>query len=142
MRLLICGDRNWLNEDFIEKCILFYKDKIEVLIEGEARGADKLSRKAAEKHQIPVLPFPAEWDKFHKAAGPIRNSQMMKEGKPTHVWGYHNYISESSGTLDMLSKAVKAGLPTTFYFEDDNGKYMKVNVTPELIQRWKRKNKR
>lgn len=87
----------------------------DVVIEGEARGADTMAREAAEQLGIPVLPFPADWTRFGKAAGPIRNRQMLTEGKPTEVIAFHHDISKSRGTRDMVVQARKHGIPTAVY---------------------------
>ena len=57
-----------------------------------------------------VLAFPADWDKYHKAAGHIRNQQMLTEGKPTLVLAFHHDLARSKGTKDMVRRALKAGL--------------------------------
>lgn len=90
-------------------------DGIEVLIEGEARGADLMSRQAALELGIPeerILKFPADWAKHGRAAGPIRNRQQFNEGKPTLVIGFHLNIAKSKGTADMLEVAHRAGVRT------------------------------
>lgn len=81
--------------------------------EGEARGADRLAAEAARRLGIPshrILRFPAKWGKYGKAAGPIRNQQMLDEGKPTLVLAYHNDLENSKGTKDMVSRAEAAGV--------------------------------
>lgn len=45
------------------------------------------------------------------ASGPIRNSQMLKEGKPDRIIAFHDHIDQSKGTTDMLMKAKAARLP-------------------------------
>ena len=112
MRLLICGSRNWKHKDIVKHCIQYYlKDQIvDCIIEGEARGADTFAREIAEELSIPVLKFPAQWEKFGKAAGPIRNKQMLDEGKPTFVLAFHNDIKESKGTKNMIRISRKAGI--------------------------------
>lgn len=49
-----------------------------VIIEGEQRGADLLAREWAEDRGVEVRGFPADWETHKKAAGFIRNSQMLK----------------------------------------------------------------
>ena len=114
VRLLICGDRNWFEGAAIRDLLLQYKP--EVVIEDKAKGADTLARIHAEMLNIPVLKFPADWQKYGRAAGPIRNSQMLKEGNPDVVVGFHNRIDDSKGTRDMLTRAKKAG-KATFIFD-------------------------
>jgi hypothetical protein len=114
-RILVCGDREWANGRMIYDMLSYVKDKrgIEVIIEGEAKGADKLGRMAALALGITedkILKFPAEWTKYNRAAGPIRNAQMLKEGKPTLVLAFHDNIDKSKGTKDMVTKAKRAGV--------------------------------
>lgn len=113
-RLLICGDRNWIDKDEIRQCIETIDP--DVIIEGEARGADRMAREVAlEMDYIlgdTLLSFPADWDKHHKAAGPIRNQQMLTEGQPTIVYAFHINIGESKGTKDMIKRSLKAKIPT------------------------------
>ena len=102
LRILCCGDRNWKDKQAIESTI---KDRlaayqIETIIEGEARGADKLSAEVAKGLHISVLLFPADWTKYGKAAGVIRNQQMLDEGKPNLVLAFHDDIKKSKGTKD------------------------------------------
>lgn len=110
MRLLICGDRNWSDSDLIYEQFLKLVKLPDVVIEGEARGADALGRNCALALKIPVSPYPALWDVYGKGAGPIRNQQMLDEGKPTHVWAFHDDIENSKGTKDMVTRARAAGL--------------------------------
>lgn len=118
-RILICGDRNWTNYHYIYEVLLHYvmHEQVEVVIEGEARGADTHGRLAAEKFGVPVLKFPADWRVHGKAAGPIRNRQMLTEGKPNLVLAFHNDLASSKGTKDMVKVAMKAGIETHVWSE-------------------------
>lgn len=107
MRLLICGDRAWTDAALIGKWLDDLKPA--VVIEGECRGADIVARSAAEARNITVEPYPAPWRQHGKAAGPIRNAQMLREGKPDRVLAFHDDIDNSSGTADMVAQAIKAG---------------------------------
>jgi hypothetical protein len=113
MRILFCGDRNWSNYKVI--CDVMADFNPEVVIEGEARGADLLAADAAEYFGIPVLRFPANWEKYHRAAGPIRNTQMLTEGKPDMVMAFHDDITASKGTGNMIAQARKHGIPVKVY---------------------------
>lgn len=117
MRVLFFGDRDWKAIEPIRMVLsVFPKDT--VIIEGEAPGADKTSRLVAEELGLTVEPYPADWDKFHKAAGPIRNQQMLDEGKPDMAVAFHANIGASKGTTDMLRRLGKAGILTTFYYTE------------------------
>jgi hypothetical protein len=118
MRVLICGDRNWTNVRAIEREIDLLKAEYGydlVIIEGEARGADSLARNAAKERNIEVERYPAEWDRYGRAAGAIRNTQMLKEGKPSLVLAFHENIEESRGTKNMVTQARKAGVETRVF---------------------------
>lgn len=106
------GDRNWDNPELIEKYIVILNEFGDlVVIEGEARGADTHARLACEKHRIPFESYPANWEKYGKAAGPIRNKQMIIEGKPTHGLGFHRSITESRGSKNMRDQLIAAHIP-------------------------------
>lgn len=109
LRYLICGDRNW---DDIERIAQFISTlpPDSVIIEGEARGADSIARECALEMGLEVVKFPADWKKFGKGAGPIRNLQMITEGRPDVVVAFHNNLSASKGTKNMVETARKHGL--------------------------------
>jgi hypothetical protein len=108
MRVLVCGSRHFKDQELMEDVLKEYP--ISSVVEGEARGADTLARKYAERHGLDVLPFPALWDKHGRAAGPIRNAQMLSEGKPELVIAFR--APDSRGTQNMIDQAQKAGIPT------------------------------
>jgi hypothetical protein len=56
-----------------------------------------------------VAVFPADWETHGRAAGPIRNQAMLDEGKPYLVIAF--WDGKSKGTLDMISRATRAGVP-------------------------------
>lgn len=74
-----------------------------------------MAASAGKRLGMEVLPFPAEWDKYHKGAGPIRNEQMINEGLPTHVYAFHDHLDQSRGTKDMIERAESAGIPVTIF---------------------------
>lgn len=111
MRVLICGSRDWTDRATIRECLEGYGPGT-VVLEGEARGADTLAREIAEELGFAVLAFPADWKRFGRAAGPIRNQRMLDEGRPDMVIAFHDDISRSRGTADMIRRAMKRGIPT------------------------------
>lgn len=127
MKVIICGDRNWRNPAPIELVLrglrqnLGHGQRITVL-EGEAKGADTLARQVAEKLRaewdgedwgwatIEVWAFPAKWGEYGKAAGPKRN-QAMLDNDPDLVIAFHDDLSNSKGTKDMVKRARRKGTP-------------------------------
>jgi hypothetical protein len=118
--VLICGDRDWYNVKRIREILKKLKDKgYDTIIEGEARGADSIARISGEDFGFKIMRrdektrgFPAEWDKYKRAAGPIRNSEMLKVGKPELVIAFHNSILTSKGTKNMINQAIRAKIKT------------------------------
>jgi hypothetical protein len=112
MRVLICGDRNWTDREAIRAWLCKLQDEgYNVLIEGGANGADRIAEQEARLvGGFEVLEFPADWGKFGRAAGPIRNKQMLTEGKPELVIAFHPDLNNSKGTKNMVTQATKAGV--------------------------------
>lgn len=108
-RLLVFGDRNWDDPWTIFNEI--QRRNPDVVISGRARGADTQAEIAANQLRIPFLPFEANWKMFGRAAGPIRNQQMLDEGQPTEAVGFHHDISKSKGSKDMYKRCQKASIP-------------------------------
>lgn len=111
MRVLMCGDRNW-EDSFIVACMLDGLQKYHpTIIHGKAPGADTISGDLATFMLLEVKEFPADWKMKGRAAGPIRNQQMLDEGKPDFVIAFHDKLDMSKGTRDMVWKAVLVGIP-------------------------------
>jgi hypothetical protein len=115
MIFLICGDRNWTSADVIRSYIAPYRKHFKglTIVHGDCRGADKIGAAVAKSLDCHIRAFPAKWDQHGKAAGPIRNQQMLDEGKPSMVLAFHDNIEQSRGTADMVRRAKKAGVPVT-----------------------------
>ena len=78
MKTIIAGGREYLFQaQDIEK-LNELKDAITEVVSGCARGADTEGEKWADKNNIPVKKFPANWDKWGKSAGYRRNEEMAK----------------------------------------------------------------
>jgi D-arabinose 1-dehydrogenase-like Zn-dependent alcohol dehydrogenase len=113
-RILVTGSRDWTDEDPIRNVLgTLVANGAKVLIHGAAPGADSIAAKVAKELGMGVIAFPAEWDKWGKSAGPIRNTKMLKEGKPDCVIAFPT--EGSVGTLDMIRKAEKAGVTVWVY---------------------------
>ncbi len=114
MKILVCGDRNWTDRKPIRKALLSISDLdvIDVVIEGGANGADTLAREVGKELGIIVWEFKADWRKYGRAAGPIRNRQMLDE-KPDRVLAFHDDLEESKGTKDTVTEARRRGIPVT-----------------------------
>lgn len=77
---------------------------------GGCRGADRLGERYAREHGIPVVYFPADWDRHGRAAGPIRNREMAEyAGSDAHGVLVAFWNGHSRGTADMITTAANHG---------------------------------
>lgn len=108
-RVLVCGGRHYANREVLFKVLDLAHDAnpIECLIHGAARGADALADEWASDRGVFRQPFPADWEAFGNAAGPMRNRRMLVTGKPHLVIAFPG----GAGTADMVRKARLAGVP-------------------------------
>jgi hypothetical protein len=105
MKVLVCGGRDFSDRAFAIRVL----DEIDpaVVIHGGALGADLIAKEWAVSRVRPHWTFPADWYENGKAAGPIRNQQMLDIGKPDLVVAFPG----GRGTADMVRRAEKAGVP-------------------------------
>lgn len=108
MRVLVCGGRYFENSDLLDKTLrrLASANQIDCIIEGNARGADRMAGFWARKQRIDNLKFNAEWEKYGPGAGPKRNQRMLDEGRPDLVVAF----AGGKGTADMVRRARAAGI--------------------------------
>ena len=107
MRILVCGGRGFSNRSRFDSIMDWFADAHDlVIIHGGARGADNLAGDWADVNRTGLEVYPADWDKYGKAAGFIRNQQMLDEGKPDLVVAFPG----GNGTADMIRRARKAGI--------------------------------
>ena len=79
MIVLVTGGRDYddLEAVFDAIAMLHSVNEIEILVHGDARGADSLADKVADKLGIQRVKVPANWTKLKRGAGPIRNKLML-----------------------------------------------------------------
>lgn len=108
MRVLVCGGRDFSDTERAYKVLdHFHKEYMfDVLIEGDARGADRIAGHWARKNKVDLLIFKAQWDTYGKSAGFKRNQQMLDEGKPDLLIAFPGGV----GTGMMIQLAKKAGV--------------------------------
>jgi hypothetical protein len=115
MRVLVCGSRSFNDYQLLERTLETLP--ITTIIEGEARGADTLARRYGVGRGLDVIPFKALWDKHGKAAGAIRNTEMLTKGRPDIVVAF--WDGESRGTRNMIEQAQRAGVRTDIVIGED-----------------------
>jgi hypothetical protein len=123
MRILVCGDRDWEDAVLIHRALKSLLPGLKAVVHGDCKGADRLAGEAASRLGLEVSPVPAQWGKFGRAAGPIRNSVMLKENPEIRlVLAFHDNLEASRGTADMIKKALRAGKLVRHWFHGENGR--------------------
>ena len=81
MNLAIVGSRTFDNYEMLTSKIdeICANNNIEIgkIVSGGARGADRMGERFAKERGIETLIFPAEWNKYGKRAGFIRNETII-----------------------------------------------------------------
>jgi hypothetical protein len=109
MRVLVCGGRNYSNERCCQRVLgdlqYMHEFKPMTIIHGGARGADNLAARWAYDNKVPVEVYSANWNLHGKAAGAIRNQEMLKTGIDLVI-----AFPGGRGTAHMKTIARKAGV--------------------------------
>jgi YspA, cpYpsA-related SLOG family len=108
-KIIVCGGRNYDDRDQLFRILdaAHLMNPIILLIHGDASGADTLAKEWALKNDVFCQAYPADWEGLGRRAGPIRNQQMLSEGKPHLVVAFPG----GKGTADMIKRAEIAGVP-------------------------------
>lgn len=105
MRVLVCGGRYFDDANTVYS----FLDGLDVnvLITGGASGADTLAWEWGFDRGVPTnLVFPADWDRYGKKAGYLRNKEMLEDGRPDLVIAFPG----DKGTAMMVRLAEEAGV--------------------------------
>lgn len=106
MRTIIAGSRENVTLQDVFDAIDSSNFYISTVLSGTAKGADKFGEIWAECADIPIERYPANWDKYGKSAGYIRNEQMAENASALiAVWD-----GKSKGTMHMIAIAASKGL--------------------------------
>jgi hypothetical protein len=107
MKLAIIGSRTFNNYKLLQETLEQYKPEITLIISGAAKGADLLGEKWALENNIQTLIFPANWNKYGKRAGYIRNEDIIKNCDYCIAF----WDGESKGTKHSISLCKKYNIP-------------------------------
>ena len=113
IRIIIAGSRDFSDYQLVRRVMsevagTYPRERLEI-ISGGARGADTLGEMFAERNGLKLTRFPADWDKFGKRAGILRNRQMAEyAGEDGMLVAFWDEISR--GTKNMIETAKELGL--------------------------------
>lgn len=114
MRVVIAGSRDITNYEVVVKAVVTSGFDITTVISGTARGVDMLGEEYANRNNLKVERYPAQWNvngKFDKSAGYKRNAIMVQIADAViAIWD-----GVSPGTKSTIDLAHKKGIPCFVY---------------------------
>jgi len=108
MHVLITGSRDWTDVETIATRLTLLPAGT-MIMHGAARGADRIAARIARSLGLRVTAYPANWARYGKAAGVIRNRQMLDQ-RPDLVIAFHPDLTQSRGTADCVRDAHRRGI--------------------------------
>lgn len=99
MKLAVVGSRTFT--DYARMCSVLDVLKPDVIVSGGASGADRLSERYAKEHGIKTEIYLADWDRHGRAAGIIRNAQIVKSCDEVVAF----WDGQSRGTANTIERA-------------------------------------
>lgn len=118
MRIVISGTRTFDNANFIEQRLSGEIGSGDLVITGGCRGVDTIAHDWARRMFCDTKVMPADWDKHGKAAGPIRNKEMLEDADLLIAF----WDGKSRGTRDAIRQATLLRVDTRIiYVEPNNG---------------------
>lgn len=117
MKIAIVGSRSFNDYDLMKQVIDNYKESNNVffsaVVSGGARGADSLGERYANENGLEKIIFKADWAKFGKRAGFLRNVDIIKNCDICFAF----WDGESHGTkhdIDLCKEYNKLCIVTKF----------------------------
>lgn len=108
-RILICGGRDFAHLELFNHTMSVcepYFANYYCIINGDAKGADRMAKAWASERGIPLVNMPPMWQFYGRNAGPVRNMWMLDFGLPDLVIAFPG----GSGTKNMCTQARARGI--------------------------------
>lgn len=109
MNIVVTGSRDATDRDFVFDRLDDLDRKfgpITRVAHGSASGVDSMARAWAFARNREQQPYPADWERHKRAAGPIRNGTMLKSERPAMVVAFEG----GDGTANCVDQARKMGI--------------------------------
>lgn len=110
-KVIIAGSRSFADYEKLKSVCdsilpnLYSEPRISIL-SGTSSGSDSLGERYAKERGYTLNRYPADWKRYGKAAGPIRNRQMVKEADAAIIF----WDGQSRGTKNLIEEANRHGL--------------------------------
>jgi pyruvate/2-oxoacid:ferredoxin oxidoreductase alpha subunit len=121
MKIIVSGSRTYWDESKIHAVLAKILWSLPInepvtLIHGGAKGADTIAATFGASVGLDVIEYQPDWKAYGKAAGPIRNAQMVHDHSDADIvlvfWD-----GSSKGAANLLEEARAKGLKTNLYIE-------------------------
>lgn len=109
-RVIFTGSRRWRNGSLVVDALMELDPDEWIVVHGDnPNGLDALADRYARQMDFEVEAYPAKWDEYGRAAGPIRNRVMLSRPNVELVIAFPD-PKHSVGTYDMMDIAEEAGI--------------------------------
>jgi len=116
MKVIIAGSRHITDYDALKKLIEQTEWDIQEVVSGGCRGVDVMGEQWAKEHAIPVREFIADWARYGREAGELRNREMAKYADGLILL----WDAKSPGASCMLRESAKADIPIQHHIQGLN----------------------
>ena len=132
VRMIVAGGRSFSNYEALANSIEAYLRDSNIvygqleIVSGGCAGVDLLGERFANERGIAITRFPAQWKKYGRAAGIIRNQEMIdytadgtSRGILIAFWD-----GKSKGTGYTVKHSEKAGIEVKIFLYNSNGELL------------------
>jgi len=106
VRTIIAGSRSCYDYAALCYAVAHCGWPVSAVLSGGARGVDALGERWAKANGVHLERYPADWNRYGKAAGCIRNEEMAQHADAlVALWD-----GSSRGTKHMIETAYRGGL--------------------------------
>lgn len=118
-KILVCGSKHWDNYAVMRFRLSNINTRC-TLIHGDAKGADRMAADIWTRiFKAGSIAYPVDWEQFKRAAGSLRNTLMLTDNPEIELLiAFHNDLSMSKNTKDIVKKALKFQIPVEVIREE------------------------
>ncbi len=112
LAVIVTGGRAYTNVALVNAAL--DKIKPDLVLHGDADGADQLAERWCEANSVQYVAYPANWDALGKAAGPKRNGDMCDDLLKYRQDGYRIGVVAfpgNAGTKSCVEHAERRRIP-------------------------------
>ena len=113
-RIIVAGSRSFQDYGSLKELLDSILDDLGVnnveIVSGGANGADKLGERYASERGLRLIRFKADWNKYGRSAGMIRNKEMLDYACQERPLVVAFWDGESHGTANMIQRAERRGV--------------------------------